>query len=130
VARTSPADVRTVVDVELDDSALAAFIEDAALDVDERIPSDAYSEERLERIEKYLAAHLATFTRERQKSSVGAGSATLSFSGEFGESLRATSPGQNVLRLDHDGHLDENRRRAGYVRSVNPAVGGDGGGST
>ncbi len=128
--RITVSDVRDAIETSLPDSEIASYIEDAALEVTERHAAAAdveYSDQRLERLEKYLAAHLIRFLRERQEeqTTVGHGSAryTREFSGAFGEGLRATAPGQTVLALDRDGlfadDLDSRTStRSGYVRST------------
>jgi hypothetical protein len=57
----------------------------------------------LKEIERWLAAHMITITRERQAKSEGAGGASIVYSENFGEGLKATTYGQMVLTLDTTG---------------------------
>jgi len=54
----------------------------------------------LKEIEKWLAAHMATVTRERLSKEAGAGGAYIKYAGMWGEELSSTQYGQMVLMLD------------------------------
>ena len=58
------------------------------------------TDETLAEIEKWLAAHMATVTRERLSKEVGAGGAFIKYAGTWGEELTSTQFGQMVLMLD------------------------------
>ena len=133
MARVTPADVRAVIETDLADTEIQPYIDDAALEIDERVSVDAvdYSDARLKKLEKYLSAHLVRFLRERQegKQTVSQGSAQLTtdYTGAFGEGLLATSAGQVVLDTDIEdvfatpGTDDEAGRfvsQSRYVRTI------------
>ena len=51
-------------------------------------------------VEKWLAAHMATVTRERLSKEVGAGGAFIKYAGWWTDELGSTQYGQMVLMLD------------------------------
>lgn len=110
MTRATATDVRAVIDTELSDSEISSYIEDANLEVEEKLAGEGLSDTRLKKIEKYLAAHFIRFVRERQVNSGQQNSAQVSFSGSFGEGLSATSPGQVVLETDTTGILGESMK--------------------
>lgn len=60
MARVDPSELELVLpDVDLDGDALAALIDDASAWVDAHLVGRGLSDETLESVEKYLAAHLA-----------------------------------------------------------------------
>lgn len=123
MTRAQVADVRAVIETDLEADVISSFIRDAALEVDERLPSGELSEARLLKIEKYLAAHLIRFTRDRQEESYGVGNVSTTYTGAFGEGLAATSPGQVVIETDTTGTFDGNPggpSSPSYVRKVHP----------
>lgn len=102
MARTSEDAVRGVIQTEAPSSTVQSFISDAGLEVNERVnAADAgYSDERMAKIEKYLAAHLVRFLWDRQENTTTVANVTTEYSGAFGEGLTATAPGQVVLDTD------------------------------
>lgn len=60
MARITPDDVTEILETELQDDSLMAFIEDAHSVVNERIAPYTDDTARLSSVETYLAAHLAT----------------------------------------------------------------------
>jgi len=131
--RVTPPDVRGVIETDLAEAEIQPYIDDAAIEIDERVATADvdYSDVRLSKLEKYLAAHLVRFLRERQegKQTVSQGSAQLTtdYTGAFGEGLLATSAGQVVLDTDIEdvfatpGTDDEAGRfvsRSRYVRTI------------
>lgn len=94
--------VTTGFHTTLDTDGVEATIEDAGL-----LLRQAYDEDELEddvdsALWKYLTRHLIRFEPDQQTSSEAVGSASKSYTGEFGEMLKATSPGQTVLMLDSE----------------------------
>jgi len=59
----------------------------------------------LKEIEKWLAAHMATVTRERLIKKAGAGGAEIEYAGWWSEELSSTQFGQMVLMLDSSNTL-------------------------
>lgn len=106
MARTDISDVKKHVQTELDDSTINMLIEDAAFEVDDRLGNTDMSEQRLERIERYLAAHFVSIGPDRQIESGGSQSSSVTFTGEFGEGLKSTTFGQRAIELDTSGTLN------------------------
>lgn len=103
MARTLAADVEKLIEV---DSSLDvdAFIDDATTLVDEYLTTSGYSDALLEKIEKYLTAHLITM-RQRQLTEEAFGDASRKYAGKFGMGLDASQYGQQVQFLDKKGFL-------------------------
>lgn len=68
MARITVADVREVLDTELDDDTLMAFAEDAHRVVNQRVAPYSDDSAALAAVETYLAAHLATSKEPRIQS--------------------------------------------------------------
>lgn len=109
MARTTSTDVEEAIGPRTDPSGtdIQPYIETAALEVDERLADKGMSGARLEQIEKYLAAHFILFNRKRnrQEKQHSLGNVSKTFTGDFGEALRATSAGQTAIQLDESGTL-------------------------
>ena len=56
-------------------------------------------------VERWLSAHLIACTRERQALKEEAGSAKITYTGEYGQGLHLTSYGQMAMTLDTSGRL-------------------------
>lgn len=56
-------------------------------------------------IERWLSAHLIACTRERQALKEEAGTAKVTYTGEYGQGLHMTSYGQMAITLDITGKL-------------------------
>jgi len=61
---------------------------------------DVLTVETLKEIERWLAAHMATVTRERLSKEAGAGGAYIKYAGLWEDELSSTQYGQMVLMLD------------------------------
>ena len=57
----------------------------------------------LKEIERWLTAHMIASTRERMALKETAGTASVTYTGVYGEALKSTSYGQMVLTLDTTG---------------------------
>lgn len=97
-------DVRLIFESPMEDVQVQSFIDDAKDLLDEVLVSAGYSDGRMNRMAKYLAAHFASvltpFTAEER-----IGDYQMERAGKFGEALRATAYGQTVLSLDTSGLL-------------------------
>lgn len=100
--RTSPEEVTAGdFDTELTDEEIKEHIDDAALEVDEKLSGATMSERRLRKIERDLARHSIKFGPEIMASSLSMGPVSQERVGRFdSEGLKATPWGQNVLRMD------------------------------
>lgn len=103
--RTSVGDTKLIFDTTMSDAQITAFITTANLIVTENLGSSSLSADRLEEIEKWLAAHLASTRDQRQQSRTIDGRTVLTFQGKTGTGLNSTYYGQMVLMLDITGTL-------------------------
>jgi hypothetical protein len=86
----------------------ATFIETATLIVDEKLTGLGMSDERLKRIELYLAAHFAALTVERgAPRRLRQGETVEEFFQDIGPGFRQTRFGQQALLLDTSGVLGD-----------------------
>lgn len=104
MARVTAAEVKAI----LDDSSLSTTIIDTYITsanalVTEALGSSTLGAAVLKEIERWLAAHMISITRERQAYEEGAGGANIRYSGKFGSGLSSTTYGQMVLSLDTTG---------------------------
>lgn len=107
MARTNPDEVANTFDTELEPDSLKDWI-DIANDLVDDISSEdsSISSGRLSRIEKLLAQHLAA-SQDPRISSATTGNTEVSFQGETGMHLNATTYGQNAVLLDPTGVLQQ-----------------------
>jgi len=101
----SPADVRQVLgDTDLNTASLDAFVRRARRYYISVISEDI-EPPVAEDVVVRLAAHFVATGPERQVDSAGEGGGNVSFSGQTGEGLMATSHGQVAVTLDPTGEL-------------------------
>jgi len=99
--RTTVDDVKDILDnTNLEDSVIEAFIGDANIFVTGHLSGEGLGDDTLEMIEKWIAAHMISITRERTYSDAEAGGAKVKYTGKWGERLKATSYGQMAIDLD------------------------------
>lgn len=108
-------DVEAILDTELTDSEITAYITTSNLVVTAQLGNTALSAALLTQIETYLAAHLISTTRERKAEQVS-GEGGVHFEGKTGMRLEATHYGQTAMLLDATGRL------AGLNRGPLPVV--------
>jgi hypothetical protein len=97
-------DVEAILDTELTDSEITAYITTSNLLVTDRLGSSGLAAALLTQIETYLAAHLITTTRER-KAAQTSGEGGVKFEGQTGMRLDSTFYGQTAMVLDTTGKL-------------------------
>ena len=104
--RTTATEVKQIIDTDLDDTIVTAFISDANPIVTDAIGSDTtLSSAQKASIEKWLSAHLIASTRDQQAAKEGDDDATITYQGKWGMGLDATSYGQMVKLLDTTGKI-------------------------
>ena len=92
----------------LDDSALSDTIVDAYITGANALVNDTLgtgTTDILKQIELWLTAHMISCTRERMAKTEGAGGASITYIGEYGDALNSTPYGQMVLTLDTTGSM-------------------------
>ncbi len=105
MARTDVATVRKIIDTELSDSVIDAYIDSANLTITEVFENDStLSSDFLAVLEQWLSAHLLSSTRERQFSKAAGGNASIEYT-PTGVGLQATLYGQQVISMDTTGRL-------------------------
>ena len=101
MARTTVDDVKNILDdTGLSDAILLAFVNSANVFVTATLTGKSLSDAVMEEIEKWIAAHMVTITRERVAKKEGAGGAFIEYAGEWGRGLASTSYGQMAINLD------------------------------
>jgi hypothetical protein len=104
--RTSAEKVKQIIDTDLSDDIIDAYILAANYTITEVLGSDTeLSSDHKTELERWLTAHLISATRERQAKEEGAGGAYIKYEGITGEGLKATMYGQQVLAMDTTGKL-------------------------
>jgi hypothetical protein len=96
---------RALGTTDLSTEQLKAFIGAAGRMYDRRIEGKSVDSDVRDDVVTRLAAHLVTTGPERQISSAGEGGGQVSFEGETGEGLSATTHGQLAVTLDPTGSL-------------------------
>lgn len=103
----TPTDVRRVLgESDLSDSDLADEIAIAERLYAQRIDGEHVDESEREDVVERLTAHLVATGAERQVDSASESGGNVTFAGETGEGLRATTHGQMAILLDPTGQLD------------------------
>lgn len=127
MSRTNDSAVRGIIETDSSVS-LKPFIQTAASLVDWLEAQDAadqslLSDDTLELIERYLAAHFYQANRDRNYSSKSTGRSSGSFQGQTAMVLTSTDPGQTAILLDVTNKLSRrskeaeegNRKRVGFT---------------
>ena len=104
MARTTATEVKQILDTDLEDSVVDAYIIAANALVTEVIGSNTSLSDTLkEEIERWLTAHLMASTRVQQLKSGEAGGAKAVYQGVTAKGLESTFYGQQVMVLDASG---------------------------
>jgi len=105
MARVTALEVKDILDTDLSDSVVEAFISDASNLIDELFEDETgVSDELLASIEKWVAAHFVAIRDQRPKSEK-VGDASITYHGTSGKGLEFTPYGQQALLLDTTGRL-------------------------
>jgi hypothetical protein len=118
MARTTATAVKKIIDTDLTDGIVEAYIDDASALVDQQLTNEGLGSTLLTSIEKWLAAHMIATSRERMAKKEGAGGASIEYTGKFGEGLAATPYGQQVRELDTTGKLASLGRKVASFKSI------------
>jgi len=118
VVTVTPSDVQRVLpDTELSEAELAAFIEPAGRMYDDLVSGYTVDPEVRDDVVARLAAHLIATGPERQLSSAGESGGSVSFTGDTGKGLRASTHGQIAITLDPTGQLASRDKPGASVSS-------------
>ncbi len=108
--RVTETEVIAIMDTAMTPEEVQPHLEAAHIAVDYHLLNrDGYTPSVLEQVEKYLAAHIATVTRDRRrhayKEKIGEAEIQYSSGGKDGFGLHRSSYGEMVKLLDKDGIL-------------------------
>lgn len=104
--RVVAADVTAILDnTALTDVEVEVYITSANALVNQALSGAGLSETILKEIERYVAAHLISVTRERVAEREGAGGAFINYTGKYGGGLESTGYGQTAIAMDTTGQL-------------------------
>ncbi len=101
MAQPTVSDVKTIIDTDLSDSDISAYIEDAY----DFLMAVVGSENRV--VQKWVTAHLIAYSRERQIKTAEAKGTGVTYTGKYLMSLEATSYGQMAISMDITGKLSD-----------------------
>lgn len=111
MARTDETKIREIIDLDDEFGTLAPFILMANELTTEACGSAGYSADRLELIERNLAAHFCR-SKEQAVASEGVKGLTQSFQYKLGLNLAATKYGQDAMLMDTKGGLAQLSKNA------------------
>ena len=101
-ARVTSAEVLEIADFpDLLENDVTPYITSANILVNEILGTENTG--ILKEIERWLSAHMIASTKERTSLKEAAGSASVTYTGAFGQGLKSTPYGQMVLTLDTTG---------------------------
>lgn len=106
MARTTVDDIKAILDdTGLTDLQLGDYLTSANIYVTGNLSDKGLSDDVLTEIERWIAAHMVSITRERPAKEAEAGGARILYTGEWGKGLENTSYGQMAIALDSTGTL-------------------------
>ncbi len=112
-------DIKEILDTELTAAQLAPFCTAANFLVYEKVSGTISDEDYLKEIAKWLGAHLAACSLEREVKTEEAGEYSATYSGTSSLGLDATLYGQQVKVLDTTGALANLGKKKAYFSVVN-----------
>lgn len=104
-ARIEPDELREIIDTDLGDSILNAFINSAHYFIQENLLGKGLSANILTQIELWLSAHFLAIRDQRVESEGVAGEWQARYQGKTAMGFEATTYGQQALALDTSGTL-------------------------
>lgn len=114
-ARVDVDDVKDIIDTELTDAQINAFINAANAIVDNQLADTGQPAATLALIEMWLAAHLLA-TRDQRVARETVADADYEYQGKTGMGLEATFYGQQALILDTSGRLEKGAAKRATFR--------------
>ena len=118
MARIIVDDVKAILDTGLANEDINTFIEIANRMVTTNLGGSGLGTSVLFDIERFLTAHLITYTRERQAKSQSLGAASITYTGVYGDGLDATSYGKTVKMLDTTGTLAKLGKKSMSIKAI------------
>lgn len=102
--KPSVSEVSTIIDTDLSDSEIQAFIDAANLYTTEELGDSGLGAGLLTEIQKWLAAHLLS-TKDKRVAEEAINDVDITYQGSWGEGLKSTTYGQQAIALDPTGTL-------------------------
>ena len=104
--RVTVAEVKGILDdTELTDIVIGHFITGANSIITAALASAGLGAALMKEIERYTAAHLISITRDRMAAKEGAGGASITYTGTYGQGFNSSSYGQTAIAFDTSGIL-------------------------
>lgn len=116
--RTTVTEIKIIMDTALEDSEVTSIIGYANRMVTNIIGGEGLTDEVLTDIETYLSAHLIAIGKERQATEEKVKDFTIKFTGKYGEFLKMTSFGHQVLMLDTTGNFANMGKQTISVKAI------------
>lgn len=107
MSRVTAAEVKEVIETEVTDSVVEAYILYAATIVDDYLSDSSLTASALKEIERYLTAHAISVSTARQAIGQEVGPVKQKFSDIFGTGFNSSTYGQMAMSLDSTGTLAE-----------------------
>ena len=119
MALVTATEVKEILDTDLTDTIIDAFILAADSTVDEVLGNDTTLSAALKKeIERWLCAHFIAATREQQLQKGGAGGASVTYQGVTGKGLESTFYGQQVMMMDTTGKMRSLTGRLASLKAI------------
>lgn len=118
MATVTVEELKKIIETDLPDADLQAYIDTASIFVNEVLGSTSISELLKTQIAKWFAAHLLASTREQQLLEASAGSASAKFQAVVSDGIGSTMYGQQVLALDTTGTFAKLGKRKMTLRAI------------
>lgn len=118
MARTTIAEVKEIIDTELEDANITAYIDSANIMVTEVVGDSDMSASFLIEIERWLTAHMISITKERQAKKQEVNKAKIEYTGVYGDQLKMTSYGQMVLVWDTSNSFNNLGKKNATITAV------------
>ncbi len=116
--RTTYTEVKIIMDTALEDAEITSLIGYANRMVTTVIGSEGLSDDLLKDIETYLTAHLINTGKERQTSEEKVKDFTVKYTGKYGEFLKMTTFGQQVLFMDTTGNFANSGKQEISIKAI------------
>ena len=116
--RTTFTEVKIIMDTALEDAEITSLIGYANRMVTNVLGAQGMTDELLKDIETYLSAHLIATGKERQTSEEKVHDITVKYTGKYGDFLKMTTFGQQVLTLDTSGEFANSGKQDIVVKAI------------
>lgn len=116
--RTIVAEVKMVMDTALENVEITSLIGYANRMVTNVLGAEGLGDDLLKDIETYLTAHLINIGKERQASEEKVKDFSIKYTGKYGEFLKMTTFGQQVLLMDTTGSFANSGKQEISIKAI------------